>query len=477
MLTIDDLPDDVLLEIFDFHVRGYQNLDSDEANFCTPYTKWKAELWQLLVHVCRRWRCLVFESPRRLNLQIFCSPGIFARKSLDIWPALPLVIQGDRSETLLDNVITGLEHGLHSDRIRQIDIYYLVDYPASKINELWTAMQVPLPELARLYLSFGYFLFGYGPHLPHSFLGGSAPRLRYLYLDALPFPELPKLLLSATHLVHLYLRHIPFSGYILPEEMATCLPSSLEALQLQFDSFQAYSGLKNRRLFPPTHSALPNLTNFSFRGENEYLDEFVARIDAPALYQLSTTFFNDIDFNTSESKSKQFISRTSILGVYEGAHLIFGSDRVQARFHQSEIYNQRMVEVDIISEVSDRQLSTLTRVGTLSFRPLLTTENLFIDGIPTSPLVWEDDIETTKWLELLLPFTVVKNLYLSRPISPRIALALQELTGGRTTEVLPALRNVFLEGFQSSEPVYEGIAQFIIARQHTDHPVAIIYLG
>jgi hypothetical protein len=56
---------------------------------------------------------------------------------------------------------------------------------------------------------------------------------------------------------------------------------------------------------------------------------------------------------------------------------------------------------------------------------------------------------------------------------PSIALALQELTGGRTTEVLPALENVFLEGFQSSEPVNEGIAQFISARQVTDHPVEI----
>jgi hypothetical protein len=63
----------------------------------------------------------------------------------------------------------------------------------------------------------------------------------------------------------------------------------------------------------------------------------------------------------------------------------------------------------------------------------------------------------------------VKNLYLSKQYSG-IALALQELTGGRITEVLPALKNVLLEGFQ--EPVQEGIAQFISARQLTD-PVAI----
>jgi hypothetical protein len=63
VLTIDNLPDDVLLEIFDFYfpVLGYQYF----------HTKRIVESWQSLVHVCRRWRCLVFGSPRRLNLRLF----------------------------------------------------------------------------------------------------------------------------------------------------------------------------------------------------------------------------------------------------------------------------------------------------------------------------------------------------------------------------------------------------------------------
>ena len=114
----------------------------------------------------------------------------------------------------------------------------------------------------------------------------------------------------------------------------------------------------------------------------------------------------------------------------------------------------------------------------LPLRLLLTMENLYIDGKESSPLVWrgEDEIKNTEWLDLLLPFTAVKNLYLSKLILPSIALALQELTEGRTTEVLPALENVFLEGVQPSEPVQERIARFISARQLTaltNHPVAV----
>jgi hypothetical protein len=51
-LTIDILPDDALLEIFDFYLGE---------------TEW-TNRWHILVHVCRRWRLVVFGSPRRLNL-------------------------------------------------------------------------------------------------------------------------------------------------------------------------------------------------------------------------------------------------------------------------------------------------------------------------------------------------------------------------------------------------------------------------
>ena len=53
--------------------------------------KRKIESWQSLVHVCRRWRGLVFGSPRRLSLQLFYIPGTSAKLSLDIWLALPLL--------------------------------------------------------------------------------------------------------------------------------------------------------------------------------------------------------------------------------------------------------------------------------------------------------------------------------------------------------------------------------------------------
>jgi hypothetical protein len=73
------------------------------------------------VHVCRRWRNVVFGSPRRLNLQLFCSPGT-PRDVLDVWPALRLFISDRHWRPCpvngTANIVALLEH---SDRVSQIN--------------------------------------------------------------------------------------------------------------------------------------------------------------------------------------------------------------------------------------------------------------------------------------------------------------------------------------------------------------------
>ena len=60
-VLIDVLPDNVLLETFEFY------LGKDDANDFDP--DYNYDGWQTLVRVCRRWRCIVFASPRRLDHQ------------------------------------------------------------------------------------------------------------------------------------------------------------------------------------------------------------------------------------------------------------------------------------------------------------------------------------------------------------------------------------------------------------------------
>ena len=83
------LSDNVLLEIFDFCQKNHQSGRGFEA-FPVPEAVWD---WHILVHVCPRWRQVVFASPLRLNLQILCTFRTPVRRSLDIWPTFPLHIE------------------------------------------------------------------------------------------------------------------------------------------------------------------------------------------------------------------------------------------------------------------------------------------------------------------------------------------------------------------------------------------------
>jgi hypothetical protein len=203
--TIDILPDEVLLEIFDCYV-----VEADEDR--------KTEEWHILVHVCQKRRYVVFQSPLRLNLRILCSGGTPVRERLAVWPLLPITIRQYSPLTSKwgeDNIIAALGH---NDRV--CAIYLAV--PSSLLESAFAAMQKTFVALKDLEL---HSLDDTAPFISNSFLGGSAPHLRRLWSFRIPFPfpVLRKLLLSAPNLVILSLRDIPHSAYISPEAMVTCL--------------------------------------------------------------------------------------------------------------------------------------------------------------------------------------------------------------------------------------------------------------
>jgi hypothetical protein len=306
VMSIDMLPDDVLLKIFDlFQEEEYEIIDEG------------IERWQSLVHVCRRWRWVVFGSPRRLNLRLLCSDSEItpARDTLDVWPALPLWIHCDGNYTTkrIDNVVAVLER---SDRVRYID---LTDLERSDLQKLSAAMQKPFPKLTHLSLWSDYEAV---PVLPDSFFGGSAPRLAFLRLTGILFPGLPKLLLSATHLVTLHLEYIPNEGHISPEAIVTALSTltRLESLWLQFEFPHSRPDQAHQRPPPPTRSVLPALKNFDFRGVSEYLEIVLTGIDAPRLKGLFVTFF-DITFETPQFT--RFINRTPISKRLKKAYVVY----------------------------------------------------------------------------------------------------------------------------------------------------------
>jgi hypothetical protein len=455
VVSIDVLPDEVLLAIFKFC--GARN------------TKQDTQAWQSLVHVCRRWRSVVFGSPNCLDLGLVCTAKTPVKDMLNIWPALPLYIPRCRSwwssSGVLDNIIAALEC---SDRVRTIN---LVCLPTQHLEKISAAMQVPFPELTDLRLhSYGTVV------LPDSFLGGSAARLRHLILFDTPFPNLPKFLLSACHLVSLSIRMVPLSGYFSSEAMVAALSILTRLNILLLGDLSPPSRSRpdraSRRLPPPTRSVLSVLTYFSFEGDGEYLDDLVAHITAPRLNKLHVVFLTQIVSDTPHLT--QFICRAPGLRALEKARVTF--DGCSAAVDLSSLTpGDGVLRVVIPCRELDRQISFVEQVCALSLPHLSALEDLYIckGRSPWSTAHWKYNIENMLWLELLHPFRTVKNLYLCQEFVLRIVPALPELNRSRATELLPSLQNIFLEVVEPWGPVEEGIRQFVAMRQITSNIIAV----
>jgi hypothetical protein len=166
-----------------------------------------------------------------------------------------------------------------------------------------------------------------------------------------------------------------------------------------------------------------------------------------------------------------FISRTPNVKAHDEARLVFANWHVSVTIPETF---EGAVDLGITYGQSYWQLVSLAQVCGLSslqafispVERLYVVENIFLG------LQWQNDTESSRWLEIFRPFTSVKSLYISRQFAPHIVSALQEL-GKRVTEVLPNLQTVFLEEMPLLGPVQEAIGQFVAARQLSSHPVVV----
>ena len=412
-------------------------------------------------------QCVIFASPNFLDLRLVCVRNT-RMELIDIWPPFPIIIRNSFLPMPEDYDFDAAI--MHRNRVCELDLRL-----TSLQLERWpSAMRDQFPALTHLGLTFHCESRDrpLTPILPDGFLGGSAPNLQSLELNFIPFPALPKLLLTTTQLASLSLQNIPHSGYISPEVMVTSLAvlSNLESLAIGFESPVSYSGRERRRPLPPTRTVLPSLTRFEFQGVSEYLEVLVARLDAPLLDYIWIVLFHQLIFDISQFI--QFTRRTTGSIAYNEVRMDFCQFDVRVVFLPQIGTFCKGPNLTIRCRVLEWQLSSLAQLCT-SFSPsIYTVEHLYIYSRSLRSQ-WQDDIENVQWLEVFHPFTALKNLYVSEKFVQGIVTALQALIEESLTDVLPALESVFLEGFQSSGLVQEAIGQFIAARQLSGHPVAV----
>ncbi|KAH9955494.1 hypothetical protein BC827DRAFT_873243 [Russula dissimulans] len=247
----------------------------------------------------------------------------------------------------------------------------------------------------------------------------------------------------------------------------------LEILRLTFLSPRSRPDQESRSLPPPTRFILPALTKLMFKGVYEYLEDLLARIEATLLDDLHVEFFMDLEFDVPQLH--RLIDHAEEFKTFDRADVSISNYSIQLYFYSKtgSVDRRSQLELQIKCRELDYQLSSLAQVCSSSFSLISALEELEIrEGRWLSSSHWKDDMENAQWLELLDPFTALKNLYLTSGVAQRFCGALQELSGERATEVLPALRNLFVQ-VSSLEPVQEAMKPFVAARQLSGYPVAV----
>jgi len=461
---IDTLSDDVLLYIFNSYRQEFAYHDCRGA--------WP---WHKFVHVCRRWRRIVFAFPGYLDVHLRCKSNTHVQATLDIWPALPLSIDTNLNakDADEDDIIGALEH---RDRMAGI---YLGRLDCSQLKKCIALMQEPFPILRSLLLEVDATMTFV---ITDTFLGGSAPLLQWISLRGVLCPSLPKFLSSTSDLVYLSLKDIPTTGegHISPDAMTACLSelTKLQYLTITFPQEMSFPYPTDQRPPPSIYTILPALTYLWLEGPHGYLEDLVGRVDAPILTSGHLELHDEPVFDTP--RIPQFIHRTKIFKLLSkvdmyfrrncglrrrnaGIYASFRSPTGSARFSMSLPCSVFSDQVAIMEQIFTQWPPLVAHVESLKLYDVVYEEEKSWEGI-------------TPWLGPLRPFTAVRTLQLGgMPIVALVARILGELEGERATEVLPALRTIEL-GYSepgASDSFRLLLGPFLDAREESEHPVAV----
>ena len=462
------LTDNALLEIFYFYQDFYRiNPDITDLSYRGPVMPLME--WRRLMHVCRRWRQIIFESPHRLNLQILCTRGIRFKKSLGIWPDFPIAIKFPGHSRLTraieaDDVIAALEH---SDRVLDIEL----QVTGSQLEKMAMVLHKPFPALTYLNIGSSGVPHGRVPVLPGGFLGGSAPCLQELTLYLISFPALPTFLSSTKNLVKLSLYNVPPTGFISPATLIACLAElpKLDTLCLgiESDSGQIHP-------LPITRTVLSALTHFHCPGAREYLEDLVAQIDCPKLAMVTVSYIGPAD-DFQVTQLFKFINRSvgpevspfspTIVRLYNGGSVMI--DMYRRPIHPKEDWDPATISIyyrDTYLQVS--HIAPALRRFSQRFSAILSTVAYLSVVAEDRQLEGTDDVE---WLHFLHQFSTVQTLQVSREFAEHVTLALEDIPAERVAEILPSLCLIYLESHPAS-----SLEKFVTARALSDRPVIVV---
>ncbi|KAI9430963.1 hypothetical protein H4582DRAFT_2133284 [Lactarius indigo] len=456
----------------------FETLSNDVLlNIFRHYLDASPRIWSILTHVCRRWRQIVFGSPRSLDLRLYCTYGTPVSKTLDCWPALPIVVQYGGSPTFNpptpgdeENIVAALKH---SDCVGSIGLtittsllakLFVIKKPFSTLEELI------LRSLDNVQLT-----------LPSTLRWGT--RLRRLHSTRIAFPALPRLLSSSGNLVDLRLHEIPSSGYISPKALANALTgmAQLQSFSLHFLSPASRPSHTGISPLPRERGMLPALSRFKFHGTSEYLNDLVARIDAPCLENIEVRFFNQLVFPISQLC--RFITRIEMHKSHRRADILSSENAISVTFTQPGAHAHLTLQISC-SQL-DWQLSSMAQIcdHLSSSGILFGVGDVCINTAlpPWWPSDEEDDVDSESWPDLIHTFSSVEKLSLAGQLMTNILHTLQAADLDQETSPLPATGMKYLQlevpalGGFVPRILQAAVHKFVASRQLSGHPINVEY--
>ena len=432
-------------------------------NIFRYYLDASPRFWPRLVHICRKWRRIVFASQRALRLRLLCTHGTPVPKTLDCWPTLPIVMQYGAPPVpglpATEDEVGIMAALLHSDRVGSISLIV-----TNSLLKRLPAIERPFSELEDLVLMSQDSV---SLTLPTSFRWGL--HLRTLHLTRCAIPALPELLFTSTGLVDLKLHKIPNLECFPPDAFANALSRMihLQSLSLHFLSFSLPRNYVDLLTQSGERVVLPALTYFKYRGTSQYLDSLVDGIDAPLLGHIDIRFLGQPTMDASQLS--RFLNRIEMQKLHRQVSILSSEHAISISLTQPDTPSR--LELQISCEILALQLLYMAHI--CNGLSLLGVEHLHI-GVRRITSGKNENYDED-WLGLIYSFRGTKWLHIAGDHFTNIVLALQDSQMWHET-ALPVLCKVCIrEPEPRYAPLQDAVVSFIHSRWISGHIIAVEY--
>jgi hypothetical protein len=204
----------------------------------------------------------------------------------------------------------------------------------------------------------------------------------------------------------------------------------------------------------------------------EYLENLLARIDAPRLEDIGFTFFNTSI--TDLSNLAEFVDRIEIPQPHYQAHIQSSEQAISISLTRPGA--PTCFKIQLFGGQLALQLSLISRVCICFSGCLFNVDDLRISA--TRHPRWEDgDHSRNRWLELINLFTGIKWFRVTGNLSESIVRTLLP-PDQWCSPVLPALHKLCIPQPEPRHtPLCEDVVSFMVSRQLSGLPIAVEYEG